>query len=55
MQRKQSTCFEQKWAISTLSGKLLKLIDKFTYLDDNISSKSDVNARLVKVWNAIHR
>ena len=36
-------CFKQG-AISTLSGKPMKLLDHFTYLNRNISStESDVN------------
>ena len=49
-------CFKQKEAISTLSGKPLKLVDKFTYFGNNISSiESNINARLEKSWNAIDR
>ena len=49
-------CCKQKGALSTRSGKPLELIDWFTYLESNISStESDVNLRLVKVWNAIDR
>ena len=48
--------FKQEEAISTLSGKLLKLVDKFTYLGSSISStESDVNICLAKVWSAIHK
>ena len=44
-------CFKQKEAISTL-----KLVDQFTYLDNNISStKSDINICLMKAWDAIER
>ena len=32
------TCFKQEGAISTLNGKPLKLVDKFTYIGSNISS-----------------
>ena len=43
-------------SISTLSGKPLKLVDKFIYFDINIlSTESDVNIDLVKAWNAINR
>ena len=36
--------FKQEGAISTLSGKPLKLVDKFTYFSSIISStESDVN------------
>ena len=43
-------CFKPKSAISTLSGKHLKIVD----LGNNISStESNVNIRLAKVWKAI--
>ena len=43
-------------AIFTLSGKPLKLIDKFTYHNSNISStESNVHIHLAEVWNAIDR
>ena len=49
-------CFECEGAISTQSGKPLKLIDKFIYLSSNIlSTESDVNICLVKVWTAIDK
>ena len=49
-------CFKQKGAISTLSGESLKLVDKFTYLDSNISStENGVNIRSAKAWNAVDR
>ena len=47
-----------KWwvAIYTLSGRPLKLVDKFTCLGSNISStESDVSIRLVKASIAIDR
>ena len=41
---------------STLSGSLLKLVDKFTYFGSNISStESDVNICLAKALTAIGR
>ena len=47
-------CFKWEEAISTLSGRALKLIDKFTYPSSNIfSTESEVNIRLVKAWTAI--
>ena len=47
-------CFKQKGAIYTLSGKPLKLMDKCTYLDGNISfTESDVN--VAKTQNTIDR
>ena len=49
-------CFKQEGAISTLSDKSLKLIDKFVYLSSSISStESDVNIFLAKLWTAINR
>ena len=47
-------CFEQKGAITTLSGKSLKLVEQFTYLG-YISSTENVNIYLVKAQNAINR
>ena len=48
--------FKQKTAIYTLNGKLLKLVDQFTYLSSNISfTESDVNIHLTNKWNAIER
>ena len=39
-----------------LSGKPLKLVDKFTYLSSNISfNKRDISIYLAKVWKAIDR
>ena len=47
---------KQKGAISTLSGKSLKLGDHFTYLGSNISStESDVNIRRAKALTTIER
>ena len=46
--------FKQEGAISTLSGKALKLINQFAYLGSNISStENDVNISIVKAWTAI--
>ena len=47
-------CFE--WGpISTLSGRPLKSVDRFTYLSSNISStESDINICLAKTWTAIN-
>ena len=40
-------CLKQEGAISTLSDRPLKLLEKFTYLSSNISStESDVNIHL---------
>ena len=42
--------------MSTLSGKPLKLVDQFIYLNSYISSnENDVNICLGKVWNTIDR
>ena len=49
-------CFNQRGNISTLNGNSLKLVDKFTYLGNSISStKTDTNMWLAKVWTAINR
>ena len=49
-------CFKRKGVISTLSGRPLILVDKFTYLGSNVSStESDVNICLVKAWTVIDR
>ena len=49
-------CFNQTGDISTLNGRSLKLVDKFTYLGSSVSStENDINARLAKAWTAIHR
>ena len=54
--RSEYMYFKQKGAISTLSGRLLKLVDQFTYLSSNISStESDVNICILTVWNIIDR
>ena len=46
---------KQEYAISTLSGKPLKLVDPFTYLVRNISStESDVNIHLTKKRAALN-
>ena len=49
-------CFNQRSHISTLKGGLLKLVDKFTYLESNVSStENDINTWLAKAWTAINR
>ena len=49
-------CFNQKGDISTLNGSSLKLVDKFTYLGNSVSStKNDINMLIAKVWTAINR
>ena len=44
--------FKQGAATSTLSGRPLKLVDKFTYLGCNIPSTENVNTCLAKVWKS---
>ena len=40
--------------ISTLDGTSLKLVDKFTYLGNSVSStEKDIDTRLAKAWTAI--
>ena len=42
-------CFNQTGDISTLDGRSLKLVDKFTYLGISVSStEKDINMRLMK-------
>ena len=49
-------CFNQTGGISTLNGSSLKLVDKFTYRGDRVSSTEyDVNTQLAKAWIAIDR
>ena len=46
-------CFNQRAYISTVNGRSLKLVDKFTYLESSISStEKDINTRLAKAWTA---
>ena len=49
-------CYNQTGDISTLDGTSLKLVDKFTYLRNSVSStKKDIDTRLTKAWTAIER
>ncbi len=49
-------CFNQRGDISTLNGRSLKLVDKFTYLESSISSaRNDINMQLAKVWIIIYK
>ena len=42
-------CFNQTGDISTLNGSSLKLVDKFTYLENSLSStETDINMQLEK-------
>ena len=49
-------CFNLKADISTLKRCPLKLVDKFTYLRNSVSStENDINTQLAKAWTAIYR
>ena len=49
-------CYNQTGDISTLDGTPLKLVDKFTYLGNSVSStEKDIDTRLTKAWTAIDR
>ena len=49
-------CFNQTGDISTLDGRSLKLVNKFTYLGSSVSStKKDIDMLLTKAWTAIDR
>ena len=49
-------CFNQRGNISTINGSSLKLVDKFTYQGSSVlSTKTDINTRLAKVWIANDR
>ena len=46
-------CFNQRGDISTLNGSSLKLVDKFTYLGNSVSStEKGINTWLLKAWTA---
>ena len=52
----ENMCFNQRGNISTLKGGPLKLVDKFTYLGNSISStENDINTWVAKTWTAIDR
>ena len=52
----ENMSFTQRGNISTLKGGLLKLVDKFIYLGNSVSStKKDMNTPLAKAWTAINR
>ena len=49
-------CFNQRGDISTLNGRSLKLVEKFTYLGSSVaSSENDINTWRAKAWTAIDR
>ena len=46
--------FNHRPDISTLKGDPLKVVDKFTYLGNSVSStEKDINTRQAKAWTAI--
>ena len=50
----ECTCFNQRGDISTLNGRSLKLLDRFTYIGSSVSStEKDVNTCLAKAGTAI--
>ena len=54
-QSRQNVYFNQSGDISTLIGGPLKLVDKFTYQENSISSpENDINTQLAKAWTAIN-
>ena len=49
-------CFNQTGDISTLNGRSLKQVDKFTYRGSSVSStETDIDKWLAKAWTANHR
>ena len=49
-------CFNQRGDISTLKSGLSKLVDRFTYQENNVSStEKDINTWLAKAWTVIDR
>ena len=49
-------CFNQRGDISTRNGSSLKLVDKFTYLGNSVSSTEiDFNTQLAKAWTPVDR
>ena len=49
-------CFNQTGDISTLDRSSLKLVDKFTYLGNSVSStEKDIDTRLTKAWTVIDK
>ena len=49
-------CYNQTGDISTLDGSSLKLVDKFTYLGNSVSStQKDIYTRLTNTWIAIDK
>ena len=49
-------CFNHTGDISSQDRSSLKLVDKFTYLGNSVSStEKDINTRLTKAWTAIDK
>ena len=49
-------CYNQTGNTATLDGASLKLVHKFTYLGNSVSStEKDIDTRLTKAWTAIDR
>ena len=49
-------CFNQTGDISTLNGSSLKLVNKFTYPGNKVTStETDINTQLAKAWTAIDK
>ena len=49
-------CFNQRGDICTRKGGPLKVVAKFTYSENSVSStENDINTRLTKAWTAIDR
>ena len=49
-------CYNQTGDISKQDGTPHKLVDKFTYLGNSVSStEKDIDTRLTKAWTAIDR
>ena len=49
-------CYNQTGDITTLDRTALKLVDKFTYLGNSVSStEKDIDTRLTKAWTAVDR
>ena len=53
VEKTEYMCFNQRGVISTLNDSSWKLVDKFTYLENRVSStENDINTRLAKAWTA---
>ena len=54
--KKEYMYFNLSGNISTLNGDSLKIMDKLTYLESNVTSiKNDINTWLAKAWTATDR